>query len=154
MGTKAETAVVRYLHANGFPHAERRSLRGQLDAGDITGTIGVAWEVKGGHAAWDASDAQIAAWWDEAEAERENAGLAWAEVAVLVVQRRGYGPERAGNWWAYADLATITALATAGEGFLSAAAPNFWLKTRLSDIVLALRWAGYGEPLPGREVEP
>ena len=50
IGTRAETAVARYLAANGFPHAERRTLRGREDAGDITGTPGVCWEVKGGEA--------------------------------------------------------------------------------------------------------
>src|SRR5690606_27104000 len=46
IGTRAETAVVRYLRANGFEHAERRALRGRQDAGDITGTPGICWEVK------------------------------------------------------------------------------------------------------------
>ena len=38
IGTAAETAVVRYLAAHGFPAAERRALHGATDLGDITGT--------------------------------------------------------------------------------------------------------------------
>ncbi|WP_433415076.1 hypothetical protein ACQP1V_36370 [Microtetraspora malaysiensis] len=144
IGTKAETAVVRHLRDHGFPGAERRALKGNLDEGDITGCIGVCWEVKGGDAAREASYLKIADWWREAEIERENAD---ADVAVLVVQRRGYGLERAGDWWAYLDLATATFLATAGEGFLSEEAPNVLVRMRLADIVQALRWAGYGTPL-------
>ncbi|MGI5155776.1 hypothetical protein [Microbispora sp. CA-102843] len=147
IGTKAETAVVRFLRDHGFPGAERRTLKGGKDQGDITGTPGVAWEIKTRNR--NVSDAQIADWWDEAELEREHAE---ADVAVLVVKRPGHGLENAGDWWAYMDLASVTALATAGNGFLPTAAPNFWVKTRLRDIVLALRWAGYGEPLPPREV--
>src|SRR5690606_4660297 len=47
-GTRAETAVVRYRRDHGWPHAERRALRGNQDAGDITGTPGVCWSVKAG----------------------------------------------------------------------------------------------------------
>lgn len=96
-GTAAETAVVRAIAQLGFPHAERRRLRGRDDAGDITGTPGVCWEVKGGNAARNASDAQVAAWLDETERERVNAG---ADVGVLVLQRAGKGAANAGQWWA------------------------------------------------------
>lgn len=41
IGTAAETAVVRYLAAHGFPAAERRALHGATDLGDITGTPGL-----------------------------------------------------------------------------------------------------------------
>ena len=58
IGTHTESAAVRYLRTAGFPHAERRSLRGTLDAGDITGCIGTAWSVKGGMMACGASDAR------------------------------------------------------------------------------------------------
>ena len=55
IGTAAETAVVRFLRDNGFPLAERRALHGSTDRGDITGTPGLVWEVKGGDAAKTAS---------------------------------------------------------------------------------------------------
>ena len=48
IGTAAESAVVKVLREHGFPHAERRALHGSIDLGDITGTPGLAWEVKGG----------------------------------------------------------------------------------------------------------
>ena len=44
IGTAAETAVVRYLAAHGFPAAERRALHGATDLGDITGTPQIVWE--------------------------------------------------------------------------------------------------------------
>jgi hypothetical protein len=97
IGTDAERAVVRFLQENGFPHAERRALRGTHDAGDITGTPGVAWEVKGGDKAKTASDGLIEQWIEETRNETENAD---ADVGVLVVQRKGVGPANAGRWWA------------------------------------------------------
>ncbi len=96
IGTAAESAVVRVLHANGFPHAERRQLRGNLDCGDVTGTPGVVWEVKGGTAARTASDGQVAAWLAETDRERLNAA---ADIGVLVVARKGIGAANAGRWW-------------------------------------------------------
>ena len=38
-GTGFEVAVVDYLKAHGFPHAERRAQRGVNDAGDISGVV-------------------------------------------------------------------------------------------------------------------
>lgn len=73
IGTRAETAVVRVLRDHGFPHAERRALRGSQDAGDITGTPGVVWEVKGGERAKNASHGQLSKWLHETSRERETA---------------------------------------------------------------------------------
>lgn len=97
IGTKAETAVVRYLRSAGFPQAERRALRGTQDAGDITGIPGVCIEVKGGDRAKSASDGQIAAWLAETATEAINAD---ADLGVLVVSRRGVGLGNAHRWWA------------------------------------------------------
>lgn len=96
LGTAAESAVVKVLQEF-WPYAERRALRGAADEGDITGTPGIVWEVKGGAAAKTASDGQIEAWLDETEQERENAD---ADIGVLVVQRKGIGYPNAGQWWA------------------------------------------------------
>ncbi|MEV5629158.1 hypothetical protein [Micromonospora tulbaghiae] len=140
IGTRSETAVVRYLTANGFPHAERRSLRGALDAGDVTGCPGICIEVKGGEAAKGASDLTIAAWMQELAAEVVNAR---ADVGLLVVQRRGVGPGNAGRWWAYmpawqlADLRYQTGR-DAGHAFP--------VRMLLGDAVTLLRAAGYGQP--------
>src|SRR5690606_41690620 len=100
-GTRAETAVVRYLQANGSPHAERRALRGRQDAGDITGTPGICWEVKARKR--PISDTDVAAWLVETETE---AAAADAEIGVLVVRRPGVGEAHAGRWWADMRLGT------------------------------------------------
>jgi len=97
IGTATESAVVRYLRTAGFPHAERRALRGTLDAGDITGVIGVVFECKGGMAAKTASDGLIQLWLDETMRQVANAG---ADVGILVVQRASIGEVNAGRWWA------------------------------------------------------
>src|SRR5690606_15879618 len=99
IGTRAETAVAKYLRANGFEHAERRALRGAADAGDITGTPGICWEVKARKR--PISDTDVAAWLAETETE---AAAADAEIGVLVVRRPGVGEAHAGRWWAYMRL--------------------------------------------------
>lgn len=140
IGTKAESAVVRYLTANGFAHAERRSLRGALDAGDITGTPGICWEVKGGDAARNASDLQIERWMTELATETVNAR---ADVGVLVVQRAGVGPGNAGRWWAYMPCYQIVVLSSGGRFASGLAHP---VRMLLGDAVTLLRAAGYGQP--------
>jgi hypothetical protein len=45
-GSKFEVDVVNYLQTHGFPHAERRALRGVNDAGDVAGVVGWVLEVK------------------------------------------------------------------------------------------------------------
>ncbi len=131
IGTRAETAVVRVLASSGFPHAERRALAGAYDLGDITGTPGIAWEVKGGKAAKTASDGQVDAWLRETETERVNAR---ADVGILVMQRAGYGPERAGRWWAIIWLHQI-----------NAHAPDMAVRVHLDDAIRFLRANGYGD---------
>ena len=94
-GTAAETAVVRYARANGFPLADRLTLSGRFDRGDVLLTVGAIAEVKAGKAATGASYNQVLAWLEETERERVNAR---ADVAVLIVQRAGYGTGRVGMW--------------------------------------------------------
>jgi hypothetical protein len=65
-GTAAETAVVRFLRAAGFTQAERRTLSGAQDRGDIAGVPGVVIEVK------NCARQELPAWVEEAELEREN----------------------------------------------------------------------------------
>ena len=98
IGTKAETAVTRAAQSRGFPHAERRALRGRHDVGDVLLCPGVVVEVKGGDMARNASDALVGKWLVETERERVNAG---AEHAFLVVQRAGVGAKNAHRWHAY-----------------------------------------------------
>jgi hypothetical protein len=150
IGTAAETAVARALRRLGWPHAERRALAGAYDLGDITGTPGVAWEIKGGDAAKSASDGQIAEWMVETERERRNAG---ANIGVLVVQRRGVGPVNAHRWWAHLPLWQVAELAN-GHALTDAHTETLPVRMLLADVSTLLRDAGYGEPLPSPAVSP
>lgn len=145
IGTAAETAVVRYLHTAGWPGAERRALRGTADAGDITGTPGICWSVKGGEAARSASDLDITRW---VAALATQMGHAQADVGVLVVQRRGVGPANAGRWWAVMPAFQLADLAA--EPIMPAELLTFPVRMLLADATALLRAAGYGtaEPLP------
>jgi hypothetical protein len=76
-GRETENMVVGYLNDHGYPHAERRRLKGSADQGDITGIPGVVIEVKG-----DRSN-RIREWREETVTEAFNAG---AEFYFLVVR--------------------------------------------------------------------
>lgn len=138
IGTTAESAVTNYLRYNGFPYAERRALRGAEDAGDITGTPGVCWEIKGGDAARHASDGQVQKWLRDTDAEMIHAG---ADLGILVMQRAGYGPTRCGEWWAVTRFGFMVPSTLAGP---LASSP---IRMTLSVIVMFLRENGYGDPL-------
>ncbi|TYB50263.1 hypothetical protein FXF51_56915 [Nonomuraea sp. PA05] len=137
IGTAAETAVVRALRRLGFPHAERRALAGAQDLGDVTGTPGVVWEVKGGQQTKHPrpSDLTIVQWMLETEIER---GHARADIGVLVVQRHGVGPANAHLWWAYLQA----------DDWISGYGVNIPIRLLLADACTLLRVAGYGQPLP------
>jgi Holliday junction resolvase len=96
-GARAEVDLVRWLQANGWPYA-RTNLRGSAGP-DVTGTPGIAWEVK----ARDRID--LAAFVDQAEEQRDYAG---ASLAVVVVRRKGR-PDPA-QWYAVTPLATMAEL--------------------------------------------
>lgn len=100
-GTLAESALVKYLTANGFPHAERRALAGELDKGDITGTIGLAWEVK------NAKTYKFPAWLDETKFETENAK---ADFGILIVKPNGVGVGNVQDWWAVLTVEDLVKL--------------------------------------------
>jgi len=100
-GTSAETAVVNYLIANGYVHAERRALAGVNDKGDIAGLPGVCIEVKA-HKSYS-----IPAWLKELAVEKVNAK---AQVGILVVKPVGVGSANTGNWWAIMPLSEATEL--------------------------------------------
>jgi hypothetical protein len=87
-GTAAETAVVRFLRTAGFTQAERRTLSGAQDRGDIAGVPGVVIEVK------NCARQELPAWVVEAELERDNdrAGL-----GVVWHKRRGKADP--GDWF-------------------------------------------------------
>lgn len=79
-GTRWESAIVDYLRANGVPHAERRSLNGNKDRGDIAGIAGVVIEAK------SAARLDLAGWIAETETERINDH---APVGAAWIKRRG-----------------------------------------------------------------
>jgi len=135
IGTTTAEAVVRFLRTAGWDAAERTALHGVNDVGDITGTPGIAWEVKGGHAAESASDGQVAAWLADTERERLCAG---ANVGVLVLKRKGIGAANVGRWWA---VVTVDALAHTIGGHLDVTA-----RLHLADLCGLLRADGYGNP--------
>lgn len=89
-GTSAETAVVSFLRPNGFPHAERRSLKGSQDWGDITGCPGLVWEVK-----YANGGIRMAEWMQQTQVEKTNAS---AEHGILVMKPEGLGNTRTGQW--------------------------------------------------------
>lgn len=108
IGTAAETAVTRHLRDNGFPNAERLTLKGSSDEGDIGHCGRFIFEVKGGQMAKTAGDALISKWIEEAEVERINRRV---DFGILVTARAAFGAKRVGKWWAWLtlrDLAEIT----------------------------------------------
>lgn len=95
-GTAAESAVVRYLKKRGWLHAERRTLSGVHDKGDVAGVYGIAGavvlEVK------NCKAASIGAWLAEAQAEQSNAGAA---LGVVIAKPRGVGFDNVDRWHAH-----------------------------------------------------
>lgn len=143
IGTDAERAVVRWLQGHGFPGAERRALRGAQDAGDITGTPGICWEVKGGAQTKRMSDNQIGTWLAELERARQHADAAWA---VLVTRRHGTG--NVGLWWAWMPLGSTILLGGGPSAPRRRLADLGWpVRMHLAAAAELLRAAGYGEPL-------
>jgi hypothetical protein len=140
IGTAAETAVVRAARPRGFPNADRLTLTGANDRGDVGLCPGVIIEVKGGDAARNASDGMIEGWLVETERERVNAH---ADVAFLVTQRAGVGPANAHRWWAWWRLGWIDPLRYV------VSRPHdrdIVVRMQLSDALLLLRATGYGDP--------
>jgi hypothetical protein len=110
-GTRAETAVVSYLTAHGWPHAERRAqATGQhgTDAGDITGTPALAWEVRARRRL------DLLAWLRDAAARRRAAR---ADIALLVIKPDGLGTDSIAGWPVVLTLAdACQLLRSAGYG--------------------------------------
>ncbi len=73
-GTSWETAIVNYLREHGAVHAERRTLSGSNDKGDISGLPGWVIEAK------NVSRMDLSGWLAEAEKERVNAGAEFGAV--------------------------------------------------------------------------
>ncbi|MEV4158986.1 hypothetical protein [Nonomuraea dietziae] len=144
-GTAAESALVSYLVANGWPSAERRALRGEFDAGDVTGTPGLCWEVKAGIQCNRPTPKVLADWMVETEIERVNAA---AEIGLLVLRVPGIGPAQAGRWPTYMTVDALAGLATDAPVLAAVTEP---LATAPVQLTLAsacglLVAAGYGTP--------
>ncbi|MFJ8555282.1 hypothetical protein [Streptomyces sp. NPDC093676] len=87
-GTAAETAVVRYLRDAGFVGAERRTLNGKHDRGDIAGIPSTVIEVK------NCARQELPGWVAEAETERDNDG-----ATLGVVWHKVRGRSNPGAWF-------------------------------------------------------
>ncbi|GAB2457670.1 hypothetical protein [Xylanimonas ulmi] len=144
IGTAAETAVVRFARANGFPLAERRALAGAYDIGDVLLTAFTIVEVKAGKAAEHASDNQILAWLDETETERRNAN---AEAALLVTKRAGKGHANAGQWWTHWRLGHLAQVRGYPVDLTDSIADDAVVRMTLASALAQLRAGGYGDPM-------
>jgi hypothetical protein len=140
IGTRAETAVRNYLLSAGYDplEAHRNVLKGSLDEGDVwlRESYGlIIFELKGGKSAKDASYNQILKWIEETNNEVANAK---ARMGFLVTQRAGVGYPRAGEWWAYADLADLVFLRT----YSDAVPRGTIVRVLLNDLVGLIRSHG------------
>lgn len=110
-GTAAETAVVRFLQAAGFVQAERRTLNGVKDRGDIAGLPGVVIEVK------NCARDQLPAWVAEAELERDN-----DRATLGVVWHKRRGTTDPGRWFVTMSGDQFAALLREQQGLPTPAA--------------------------------
>ena len=111
IGTRAETAVVKHLRELGWTAADRQPLRGRQDQGDILihPDPRIIAEVKAGAQADTASPNQIRKWMAETDQEAIHAG---ADLAVLIVRRKGRAPAQWDAWMPAADWVTVMTGAT------------------------------------------
>lgn len=134
-GTAAETATLRYVQANGYPWAQRLTLNGNHDRGDIALVPGPAaiLEIKAHKTAstGQPGPAMLTQWLQQTETERANSG---ADIALLVVKRKGTTDPA--QWFTYMRLSDITGRGN-GRPVCLALADALWL----------LRKDGYGTPL-------
>ncbi|HEY9249376.1 MAG TPA: hypothetical protein VIO38_09605 [Rariglobus sp.] len=137
IGTAVETAVVRVARQHGFPNADRLTLTGNKDRGDIGLCPGVVVETKGGRAAETASDNLIQAWLVETETERLNAGAA---QAFLVTKRAGVGASNAHRWHAWLRLGWL-------PGETDPRTAHMVVRMSLGNMLTVLRASGWGDPL-------
>lgn len=144
IGTAAETAVVRAARTRGFPLAERLALAGAQDLGDVRLTAFVHLEVKGGHAAETASDAQIEAWMLETERELAHAG---ASAGALITKRPSVGPANADRWWAHVRASWVAQWRCYPIQPVLPDQPDHTVRLTLGSLLVQLRAAGYGDPL-------
>jgi hypothetical protein len=155
IGTAAETAVVRYLRANGWANADRLVLRGRKDIGDITIQWPIVIELKAGHAAENASDGQVEKWLEETNNERLHADY---QLGALVMKRKGFSAANAGSWWVvmeagqYDDLRAWAGVES-GRKWISPASlddinPHLPVRFTLDHFAQCLRAIGWWDGKP------
>lgn len=161
-GKDRELRVVAYLRVNGFPGAERmvrtgyrNSGRVSHDCGDITGTPGIAWQVK---------DIAEREWYKIPRilVDTEAQAMAGkADFGVLVIRRAGHA--HPSEWWAHMYLADLVRLVVGDDQSANANASHFAgsdiceserrallkfpIRFELGELLPLLRVAGYGTPL-------
>lgn len=108
-GTSAESAFVKDERVlESFPHVERRALSGVNDMGDVSGAVGLVFEIKN-HKSY-----KFPEWLKETEVERVNAK---ADYGILVVKPNGVGLGSVNQWWAVMPVgAMLDLLRDAGYG--------------------------------------
>ena len=108
-GTSAESAFVKNERVlESFPNVERRALSGVNDMGDVSGAVGLVFEIKN-HKTY-----KFPEWLKETEVERVNAK---ADYGILVVKPNGVGLGSAQDWWAVMPVgAMFDLLRDAGYG--------------------------------------
>lgn len=138
-GITAERDLVRWLRANGWPHAERTvvtgyrtAIRERRDGGDITGTPGIVWSLK------DCATERIQQWWAELEAMDGH-----RDVRLLVVKRRGHADP--GLWWTWLTLAELVDLFPTLDPLSERITTHGLVRVQLNVVAPLLRLAGYGE---------
>ena len=138
IGTRAETAIVRWAREHGFPSADRGPLRGAKDQGDVLLCPGIIVESKShkSAAAGQVGAKQLHAWLMETDVEAEHAG---ADFALLVVKRSGTADP--GKWWCYMRLGEWLRLTGA---HLPLPDPSQPVCMSLASAAAVLRSAGYG----------
>ena len=144
-GTRAESALVKWLRVNGFGHADRQPLRGGRDQGDITACPGIVIEVKSYRLPTGVpTRGQLTEWMTQTEVERWNAA---ADIAVLVVKRPGTTDP--GRWFAYVTAWTLADLiAGTSRTVIPVDLPDLEAPVCLSvaSLTALLRAAGWGDP--------
>lgn len=157
-GTFAETVVVNYLQTHGFPYAERRSLKGAQDRGDVAGCPGLCFEVK-----YAGVTPKIGSWLTETGIERLNSG---ADYGILVVKPLGLGERSVDSWYAVmaaGDFNQIAAAVKLYEGavtLVNGEPVTYSTKSLRWELAGGLKRLGTNEVLaltlrpPGTKTEP
>ncbi|WP_242594542.1 hypothetical protein [Streptomyces sp. GB4-14] len=139
-GTAAESAVVDFLRTSGFSQAERRTLGGAKDRGDIAGIPGVVIEVK------NCARQELPAWVAEAETERDN-----DRATLGVVWHKRRGTTDPGRWFVTMSGQQFAALLREQQGLPAPAAETRPARTPCS--VPECDADGTGEPCTRHERE-